>query len=262
MAQDIRSAMSIVRPLQTIGLGVLDRLTAEPLYQPYKSRVAELLNPRAERTYLEVGSGTGAAAIALVETWGCRVLALDSSTAMTTQARSRGADAIIGDAHDLPFANDAFDGAWADRCFQHLADPVAALGEMIRVVKPGGVIVIADPDYTTQRLSICDPELATRVLAFRAEHGVRNGMLAHQMSGAFSDLGLVEVTAEEWPIVVRDSERLDNALGLLHWARFAAERGLIDRADVPRWEQQVATAASAGSFLYSFSIFITRGVRQ
>lgn len=73
-------------------------------------------------------------------------------------------EAVVADAHALPFTSEGFDGAWADRTFQHLADPVAVLDEMVRVVKPGGTVVVADPDYGTQAVEMPDQELARRVL--------------------------------------------------------------------------------------------------
>jgi SAM-dependent methyltransferase len=244
-------------------VAVLDRLSAEPLYQPYKRRLIELLEPDPESSYLDVGCGTGAAALALKEACGCRVTGLDSSKTMTHEAGARGLTTVVlADAHALPFAGGAFDGAWGDRTFQHLADPRAALHEMVRVVKPGGVVLTADPDYSTQHLSISDADLADRVLQFRATYGIRNGELAHRMNDLFTDVGLDHVTSEEWPIVVRDPNSLDHVLGLRDWARFAAEQGLIDHAEIPRWEQELATAVSDGTFLYSFSNFITRGVKS
>jgi SAM-dependent methyltransferase len=43
----------------------------------------------------------------------------------------------------------SFDGVRADRMGQHVADPAAALVEMVRVLRPGREVVIADPDQET-----------------------------------------------------------------------------------------------------------------
>jgi SAM-dependent methyltransferase len=165
---------------------VLACLGGDPLYRAYKSRIAELLAPRHGGTYLEVGAGTGADATAVQDRFGVTVVGVDAARTMVEEAGRRGlAHAVAADAHALPFDAATFDGAWADRVFQHLADPVAALGEMARVVKPGGTIVVADPDYATQVVNVPDHELAERVLRVR-ERAVRNGTLAHRMAGLFA----------------------------------------------------------------------------
>jgi SAM-dependent methyltransferase len=81
------------------------------------------------------------------------------------------------------------DGCWSDRPFQHLARPDRALDEMVRVLKPGGTIVVVDPDYGTQVMELPDQSLARKVLDVRAHHALRNGTLAHRMAGRFVDAG-------------------------------------------------------------------------
>ena len=239
-------------------IGVLDRLRSDPLYARYKARVVALLDPAPGGRYLEIGSGTGADAIELAQRCGAEVVGVDCSVAMAEEARTRGLpEALVADAHALPFAADVFDGAWADRTFQHLADPGQALAEMARVVRPGGAVVVADPDYGTQVVNIRDQDLADRVLRFRA--GVGSWRLGHQMPRLFTEAGLAEVRAEAVPIVVADPTALDNALGLRTWAQPAATQGLLDPADVTRWEAALDEAAAGGWFLYAFCVFITTG---
>jgi SAM-dependent methyltransferase len=177
---------------------------------------------------------------------------------MVEEARSRGlAVALVADAHALPFDADVFDGAWADRTFQHLADPGQALAELVRVVRPGGAVVVADPDYGTQVVNIRDQDLADRVLGFRA--GVGSWRLAHQVPRLFAEAGLTDVRAEAVPVVVVDPASLDNVLGLRTWANLAAAQGLLEAADAARWEAALDEAAAGGWFLYAFCVFITRG---
>jgi SAM-dependent methyltransferase len=184
------------------------------------------------------------------------VVGVDSSAAMIDEARRRGlAHALVADAHELPFEADRFDGVWADRTCQHLAEPETALAEIVRVVRPGGVVVVADPDYGTQVVNIPDQDLAERVLRFRA--GVGNWRLGHQMARLFAQSGLRDVRAEAVPIVITDPTALDRALGLRTWAGLAAEQGLLEPADVTPWEDALDEAVTGGWFLYAFCVFIT-----
>ena len=247
------------QPDPSAWIDVLDRVRAEPLYAAYKRRTLELLDPRAGCTYLEVGMGTGADALACAELFGVRVVGVDASQVMVREAARRGlADGVVADAHSLPFEPESFDGAWADRTFQHLAEPVKALGEMVRVVRPGGRVVVVDPDYGMQAVDVPDRELADRVLRFRAGR-LRNGRLAHHMARLFVQAGLTDVAVEVVPIVLRDPAALDNSLGLRDWASSACEQGILNSHEVEAWERALDDAAANGWFLYAFSLFITAG---
>jgi SAM-dependent methyltransferase len=242
---------------------VLDRLRQEPAYAAYKTRVAELLRPRRGGRYLEVGTGTGDDALAFASRFGVEVVGVDVSRTMVEEARRRGLrEAHVGDAASLPFDDASFDGCWADRTFQHLADPEAALAEMARVVKPGGHVGVSDPDYDTQVVDVPDQELARKVLRFRADHMLRNGTLAHRMGGLFVRAGLADVSVEVVTVVLRDPAALDNAMGLRHWATSAHEHGLIEAELVREWERMIDESVAEGRFLYSFSVFITVGAKR
>ncbi len=57
-------------------------------------------------------------------------------------------DVRVGDVHDLDLADDEFDVVHAHQVLQHVADPVAALREMARVTRSGGVVGVRDSDYS------------------------------------------------------------------------------------------------------------------
>jgi SAM-dependent methyltransferase len=242
---------------------VLDKLRREPAYAAYKSRIGELLQPTESGRYLEVGTGTGADAVALAERFGVHVVGVDMSSTMIEEARRRGLDdAHVATAESLPFDPSSFDGCWADRMFQHLADPDPVLAEMVRVTKARGRVVVVDPDYDTQVVDVTDQELARRVLRFRADHVLRNGTLAHRMGGRFIRAGLTNVSVEAATVVLRDPTALDNAMGLRDWASAAHQRGFLESHEARAWEQMIDDAVAARHFLYSFTLFLTAGTKS
>ena len=239
-------------------VGVLDRLTDEPFYQAYQHRVRELLHPVPGRRYVEVGAGTGASAVRLRDEHDAGVVTVDRAVTMAVAMQARGlTQCAVADAHRLPFLDDSFDGAWSDRTVQHLADPHAAIGELVRVVRPGGRIVLADPDYDTQVLDIADQDLARRVLRFRADVLLSNGTLAHQHAGILATLGLADIAVEPRTLLVRDPAAADNVLGLRSWAATAAQHGALEPGDVRAFEDQCDEAVDAGRFTYAVTFFLT-----
>jgi demethylmenaquinone methyltransferase/2-methoxy-6-polyprenyl-1,4-benzoquinol methylase len=98
---------------------------------------------------LDVATGTGLVARALVERYGCAVVGLDQSRDMLAGARralaaSPGLSARIellqGEAERLPFADAEFDHLTFTYLLRYVDDPGATLAELARVVKPGGRI--------------------------------------------------------------------------------------------------------------------------
>jgi SAM-dependent methyltransferase len=106
-------------------------------------------------TVLEIGVGTGALAVPLAER-GHDVVGMDLSTAMLGQLRqkSAGLPVAAGDATRLPFADDAFAGAYA-RWVLHLIPAWRdAVAELARVVGSGGVVLIEPGGYRGTWLEI------------------------------------------------------------------------------------------------------------
>ena len=91
---------------------------------------------------------------------------------MIAQAR-RGAGAgpnvefSVGDLHALGIDDDTFDVVHAHQVLQHLADPVAALREMKRVCKPGGLVAARDADYGVFRWYPDDPAMDRWLALYR-----------------------------------------------------------------------------------------------
>lgn len=237
----------------------LDRLHREPFYREYKRRVRELLAPQPAGVYLEVGAGVGTDALAL----GARVIGIDRSLTMSREARMRGLTmSIVADAMRLPLPSGSVDGCWSDRTFQHLADPRRALGELVRVLKPGATVVVVDPDYGTQTLNFPDQDLASKVMRFRADHLLRNGRLAHQMRQLFEEAALDNVSVEEKVLMTTEPTAVDNVMGFRTWARTAMARGFMTETEVHRWEALYDAVVAEGVFRWSVSFFITSGRKR
>lgn len=244
-------------------VGCLDKIRAEPFYAAYKRRVMELLDRRRGGRYLDVGAGTGDDAAEFAAATKCKVIALDYSLEMARTCRDRHAaiQPLVGDAGNLPFEDARFDGCRADRVLQHLSDPILAIAEMVRVLRPGGRLVVVDPDYDTQVMELADQALARRVLRYRADQMLRSGTFAHRTPAALAKAALIEIGVEPRTLVVRDPTAVDNVMGLRTWARTAFSDGALTEAELRRWEDQFDAIVAAGRFMYAVTFFISWGRR-
>jgi ubiquinone/menaquinone biosynthesis C-methylase UbiE len=95
---------------------------------------------------LDVACGTGRHAKFLADLH-CFVTGVDQSPEMLDVARVKVPDARfeIAGFERLPFANDTYDLAVCALALCHLEDPTSGVGEIARVLKPGGSLVVSDP---------------------------------------------------------------------------------------------------------------------
>jgi demethylmenaquinone methyltransferase/2-methoxy-6-polyprenyl-1,4-benzoquinol methylase len=98
---------------------------------------------------LDVATGTGMVATALVRRYGCSVVGLDQSAEMLAGARAKleadprlaaQIELVRGEAESLPFADGDFDHLTFTYLLRYVDDPGATLSELTRVLKPGGRI--------------------------------------------------------------------------------------------------------------------------
>ncbi|HWC39063.1 MAG TPA: class I SAM-dependent methyltransferase [Acidimicrobiales bacterium] len=102
----------------------------------------------SDDTVLDVATGTAGVALMLEERTGARVVGLDLTEAMLRQGRQNVARRgraerialLLGQGERLPFPDASFAGLTFTYLLRYVADPAAALAELARVVRPGGVV--------------------------------------------------------------------------------------------------------------------------
>lgn len=183
------------------------------------ARFIAALGDAVKGAVLDVACGPGVITAA-VAPHAAAVTAFDATEAMIGKARARCEAAglgnvafRIGDAHALPFADGQFDGVVSRLAVHHFTDPGRAIGEMARVLKPGGMLVIADITVSDEK---ADADLQNAIEILRDPSHV--AMLPQaQLARHFEDAGLEVVATEswdkerefgEWMGIVNDASRL------------------------------------------------------
>jgi len=239
-------------------------------------------------TMLDVGSGLGH--------WGASLLGLlaeaatlegvDREPEWVAKANERAASAGLADrcryrvgvADELPFADDSFDLVTCQTLLIHVADPSAVLREMVRVARPGALIVASEPNNRVH-LVVDDTERAGTSIEHRLEEirfyltcergkialGEGDNSLGDLLPAHFRDAGLVDITAHlsdkaslmlppyasEEQAALAEIYLQEAAEARWGWERQQAERYFIAgggaaHAFQQEWEARVATATRAG----------------
>jgi demethylmenaquinone methyltransferase/2-methoxy-6-polyprenyl-1,4-benzoquinol methylase len=113
----------------------------------WRRAMVAAVDARPEQRVLDVATGTGMVAQALVRRYGCTVVGLDQSPEMLAAAHARLArdpalaarvTLVTGEAERLPFADAEFDHLTFTYLLRYVDDPGATMRELARVVRPGG----------------------------------------------------------------------------------------------------------------------------
>ena len=178
----------------------LDSTRATDFFQEIKQRTFALMNLHAGDHVADIGCGTGEDVCALAGrvSPGGRAVGVDISSTMITMARQRAGEGnssvefVQADVERLVFKDACFDAIRAERLLQHTPDPDAALREIVRVVKPGGRIVVWEGDLDL--LIIDAPDYgASRIMQRFICNSFHNGAIGHQLFRCFLDFGLADV---------------------------------------------------------------------
>jgi ubiquinone/menaquinone biosynthesis C-methylase UbiE len=159
---------------KTLAPAWLAGMNKVPEVTQYKQTSYELLELKPGMTVLDLGCGVGDDARSLfdlVQPAGS-VIGVDASVDMISQARARhlettqhtqgglpAGDAragrlefLVGSAEGIPLSDRSCDVARADRLLQHVSDPLIVLREVARTLRPGGRVVLVEPDWRTMAI--------------------------------------------------------------------------------------------------------------
>lgn len=167
--------------------------------------------------------------------------AIEATRRLAGQRGTGNLTLAVGDVYALDWPDEHFDVIHAHQVLQHLSDPVAALQEMGRVCRPGGLVAARDADYGAMTWFPDSPALERWVDLYRrvARHNCGEPDAGRRLKSWFRQAGLssLEVSASTWSFASETdlgwwsqtwSERL------LHsdFARQALDAGLSDPTEL------------------------------
>ncbi len=173
-----------------------------------------VLAGRSTLDALDIGCGTGFLSLELASR-GHRVIAVDFAPAMIAQARKKaaGRDAAIrfeeADAEQLPFAPAGFDLAVSRHLLWTLPHPEAAIDEWIRVLRPGGRLVVVDgqADVSATPEPLDNARRSSEYAAIGDRLPFLGGRPREEIEKLFAARGLVAIASDPFLDLVAAQER-------------------------------------------------------
>jgi SAM-dependent methyltransferase len=179
---------------------------------------------------LDVGCGPGTT-LELLAAAGHRSIGIDFSPALAADATARDAAALVGDAEHLPLRGASADAALSECVLSALPDKERAIGEVARVVRPGGLLLLSD-----MTLAADFPEPLNSALAWVA-----------CAAGALSPPGYSELLAAHGFVVESIEDRSPELLAMVARARrrLALLRGAAGLGLLPPLEEFIGPDLTA-----------------
>lgn len=111
----------------------------------WRRKVLKAVNPQPGQTILDLAAGTGSSSIVFLKP-GVKVIASDFSNGMLEVGRRRHPELefVFADAMKLPFADNSVDAVTISFGLRNVEKPKVAIKEMLRVLAPGGKLVICE----------------------------------------------------------------------------------------------------------------------
>ena len=235
-----------------------------------KRRIRALLDLAPGQRVLDVGCGPGLDASAVAESVGPagRVAGIDYDPAMICAARNADEPRAAGtprvwyqvaDAAGIPYRTNTFDACYSERVLQHTSNAATVVGEMARVTKSGGVIVVADTDWATLSIDAPEPAVERALVRFVGDT-LRNGFAGRQLRRLMTTAGLTHVEVEAWPLVWTDYMLFrSTSLSLMRMEGRAVGAGALSADDVASLDEALVDADRRGAFFASAAVIVARG---
>ncbi|MFD2727152.1 bifunctional demethylmenaquinone methyltransferase/2-methoxy-6-polyprenyl-1,4-benzoquinol methylase UbiE [Hyunsoonleella rubra] len=136
----------------------LNRVISFGIDVKWRKKVVKMVKAQQPETVLDIATGTGDLAIAMVDTDAKKIIGLDISSGMLEIGKKKiakkGLDSriemVLGDSENMPFDTNTFDAitvAFGIRNFENLEN---GLKEILRILKPGGIFVILETSIPTK----------------------------------------------------------------------------------------------------------------
>lgn len=251
----------------------MDAASRWPAVRRLRAWERDRLDLHDGETLLDVGCGPGDAGVALVAaSGGAKLLGLDASELMLAVARQRAAAAGvtaefgIGDAQKLPYDSGTVDALRSERTLQWLPDPTAALAEYVRVLEPGGRLVVTDTDWDSLTMDLPDRrDFEAMRAAARAFRG-HNWAMGRELLNRCRETGLADLacTAATHVVTGYDPGEPIAETGIPPLGEVAgalAAGGLLDPAAAERLILQIELAGKADRTFLSLTMYAVYGVK-
>lgn len=240
-------------------------LDSIPSVRKYKEETDQMLRPEEGRVFVDIGCGLGFDVERIARKTSARVFGLDASHRLLEEARHRSqtlrltnAQYVHEDAQSMSFEDNRFDGARVDRVLQHVEDPNRVLKEMARVVRKGGRVVCAEPDWGSFLLDDGDAR-CVKAVSDEWTASIRNPYIGRELPRMMKLAGLTNVETGGHLLATYGLREVNLVFDLKKTCELLSEK--IHSSDFFAWYQDLAFRDSRLPIFAGVTIVIAVGLK-
>jgi len=246
----------------------LDLIAGIPFFRDIKVESFRIIAETRPSLLLDAGCGVGTDLLSLASTLTAdsRIVGLDASEALLARAAERIRDSsgrcslIRGDTTRIPCRDNSFDACRIDRVLQHIREPETVIRELVRVTKPGGIIVAFDNDWDTITISLDNEEIEARIR--QAWLGCfASGQVGKDLAAIFKACGLTEIHAEPRTLELRDLAVAQQVFDLRDLMERMVKNGALAPPEAAAVWEELLRKSRKGTFSSGYTGYLVWGTK-
>jgi SAM-dependent methyltransferase len=223
----------------------------------------KLMDLKPGHRVLDIGCGIGdrVADFAKIVGDDGYVVGTDLSNAMVIASKERHTasglplEFHVANALEQPFPDASFDRIRTERVLLYIKETPSVLREFHRLLKTGGILVVADVDFDAMVIAHADKTLTRKIIQYISD-SFPSGTIGRELFGHFSDIGFCEIVVK--PLSYFCSLEFTKRLcgGVI---QSGVETGVFDEAEISNWWSTLENNDRDGKFLAVVEGFIVAG---
>ncbi|WP_312397016.1 methyltransferase domain-containing protein [Chryseobacterium sp.] len=229
----------------------------------------KLLDAKPGDHLLDVGCGIGIQAKRIAEEVAPtgKFVGTDMSNVMIELAKERTADLnlpiefYLAEAGSQPFPDESFDGIRTERVLMYISDTQKVFQEFMRLLKPGGRLVVFDFHWDGSLISHKDKVLTRKIIQYTTD-SFPNGYLGTDLHRQLRNVGFQNINIQPYNYSGTNGilfELIKRAYGGI--LQSGVENGTFTQHEIDNWWQALEDDAETGNFFVSLAGIIAYGIK-
>jgi ubiquinone/menaquinone biosynthesis C-methylase UbiE len=255
----------------------------EKLYNDsYLKKTTEFINDIKQKSYdllsltpttklLEIGCGNGYDAIELAKRIGSegKVVGIDIDPALVERSKKnaeenfcQNIEFIVSDAEKIPYADNFFDVIRAERVFQHLKNPETVLEEALRVLKPGGIILLIETDWYGMNVYTQHYTLEQKIKDTLVSKVLINGYASRNIQSYYIKAGINDMQLLTYPFVLNNYKVANELIKFDTIIDIGKQFNILTKEDAEQWSRDIAFLETNNCFTLTTNMLLYLGTKH